>query len=80
MLLSRREARRRLVARWHSAVAELPAGREPLFPLEHFVTEENIAVVRRLNLYAGYGESDERRRDRELVAAWCQKDNGGPRQ
>jgi hypothetical protein len=58
-------------------VAELPAGREPLFGLQRFVTEENIQVVQSLGLYASH--SDERR-DREIVAAWCQRDNGGPRQ
>jgi hypothetical protein len=75
-MLTRREARRRLIARWHSAVAELPAGREPLFGLQRFVTEENIQVVQSLGLYASH--SDERR-DRELIAAGCRRDVGGLR-
>jgi hypothetical protein len=75
-MLTRREARRRLIARWHSAVAELPARREPLFGLQRFVTEENIQVVQSLGLYASH--SDERR-DRELIAAGCRRDVGGLR-
>ena len=65
-MCSYKEARRRLVARWYSAVAELPHGTEPLFGIGHFVNHENIEVVAALDLYHSY--SDERR-DRELVEA-----------
>jgi hypothetical protein len=70
----RKEARRRLIARWYGAVAELPHGCEPLFTLDNFVTDENIEAVQRLDLYKSY--SDEQR-DRELVDAWCRRDVGG---
>jgi hypothetical protein len=76
-MLTRREARRRLIARWHSAVAQLPAGREPLFPISHFVTPENVEAVRGLHLY---GDHSDERRDRQLVEAWSRRDNGAPRQ
>lgn len=77
MPISRREAKRRLINRWCSAVSELPAGREPLFGLQQFVTRENIEAVARLDLYRDY--SDERR-DREIVEAWTRRDAGGLRQ
>jgi hypothetical protein len=76
-MLSRREARRRLLARYYRALTELPVGREPLFALDHFLTEENVEAVQRLHLYGDY--SDEQR-DRQLIAAWSRTDNGGPRQ
>jgi hypothetical protein len=72
-----REARRRLVARYFSAVAELPSGTVPLFGIEHFVNHENIEVVAALNLYRDLADE---RRDRELVEAWCRRDEGGRRQ
>jgi hypothetical protein len=76
-MLTRREARRRLIARWHSAVAQLPAGREPLFPISHFVTPENVEAVRGLHLY---GDHSDERGDRQLVEAWSRRDNEAPRQ
>jgi hypothetical protein len=50
-MLSRKEARRRLIACYYRGLTELPPGREPLFALDYFLTEENIRAVQRLHLY-----------------------------
>jgi hypothetical protein len=76
-MLNRKEAKRRLINRYCSAVWELPFGRRPLYPITDFVTDQNVEAVQKLGLYADY--SDERR-DRALIAAWFRPDTGGPRQ
>jgi hypothetical protein len=76
MSISRREARRRLVSRWHEQKATLPPGLLLLFTLWHFLTEENIAAVQALNLSESYSE----RRDREMIEAWYRRDDGRARQ
>jgi hypothetical protein len=50
-MLSRREARRRLIARYTAALAELPEGKEPLFSLADLLTEQNIRATQELHLY-----------------------------
>jgi hypothetical protein len=72
-MCSYKEARRRLVAKYYSAVAELPPGKTPLFGIEHFLSQENIEAVARLDLYRDYADE---RRDRELVQAWLRRDDG----
>jgi hypothetical protein len=76
-MCSYKEARRRLIARYYSAVAEMPAGKAPLFDLQHFVSPENIQVVAALDLYRSYSDEN---RDRRPVEAWTRRDTGGPRQ
>jgi hypothetical protein len=73
MSCSRREAKRRLTARYYAALSELPPGTEPLFALGHFLSDENIGVVQRLDLYRDYSDQD---RDRRIIDAWCRRDEG----
>lgn len=63
------EAERRLRNRWWSEVTRNP-NVAPLFPLGHFLTAENIAVVRRLDLYREYSNPKPDPRQRELIRAW----------
>jgi hypothetical protein len=67
----------RLINRWCSAVSELPIGRLPLYGIRHFVSDPNVKAVQKFGLYAD--DSDERR-DRQIIDAWCQHDDGRPRQ
>jgi hypothetical protein len=76
-MLSRKEAKRRLINRFLVAVSELPIGRRPLYGIGHFICDENVAAVQKLGLYADYADE---RRDRALIAAWFRPDTGGPRQ
>jgi hypothetical protein len=76
-VVTRREAKRRLINCWCSAVSELPIGRLPLYGIRHFVSDPNVKAVQKFGLYAD--DSDERR-DRQIIEAWCQHDDGRPRQ
>jgi hypothetical protein len=73
-MITRKEAKRRLMARYYAQLADLPRGTEPLFGLKHFLSDETIAATQRLNLYGSY--SDREQRDRDIVAAWCRPDEG----
>ena len=80
-MISRREAIKRLRHRWLAQTAVQPDV-ATVFPLEHFLTEGNIDVVRRLDLYSYYSKPrhDDHQRNRELLQAWLNARDRGVRQ
>jgi hypothetical protein len=68
-MCTRRQALRRLIAKWVHEVDQDPATAYRLL-LRRILTEENVQAVVALDLYSDFDDFDERQRGREALRAW----------